>query len=124
MLFRSKGSGVPDRLVWGREDSDLEAEAEAVAEVELDDRGIPSHGFWAHTVILDFCQCKLLRVSDACYSQRHERVVFCVRNLFSHFRQKSLHLVWCPSQPLCENGHRQRFDDKQPVLRHEMTYAL
>ena len=47
-----KGSGVPDRLVWGREDSDLEAEA--VAEVELDDRGIPSHGFWAHIVILDF----------------------------------------------------------------------
>ena len=53
-----KGSGVPDRLVWGREDSDLEAEAEAVAEVELDDRGMPSHGFWAHTVILEFSQYK------------------------------------------------------------------
>lgn len=44
------GSGVPDRLGWGREDSDLDA----VAEVELDDLGIPSHGFCAQTVILRY----------------------------------------------------------------------
>lgn len=104
-----KGSGVPDRLVWGREDSDLEAEAEAeaVAEVELEDRGIPSHGFWAHIVILDSNRkYKLLFGFGHCYSQCHERMVFRVRNLSSHFCQKSMHLVCSPSQALRKNGHR------------------